>query len=376
MTSRGKSLLIQKITARVFCHGPEGGNPLTIFASTVPLSRLLQQDLAKTCSWESVMVSGSNSSTSSSTGSRISDMNFFMPSGEQVSFCAHAAIGGAAAMAFLEHDKFPSWHFRAPMTGETFSVDVKNDSGDCDDDKGTTGSRSSSIWCLHMNTLFREEPLSDSGIHALQRTLKEHLLIPKEHVVASPAGRYCTNASVARPKTLLRMSSVEALHQAMAPPVGNDGNCDVPSFAEICTAMDNSTGLYVYASAKDDESDPYSWECRQFPRASGYAEDPATGIAAAALAFSLELGASGNVSTQTTQQEQQKVYNMYQGTAMGRPSLIQVIDLQRYDDETSSSNRNSAVKVSFGLQGRVEIDSHSTMQVVVDDDKSVVTSEA
>ena len=63
------------------------------------------------------------------------------------------------------------------------------------------------------------------------------------------------------------------------------------------------------------------YECRQFPRASGYPEDPATGIAAAALASSLQrggiLGDNGK-------------FVMYQGTAMGKKSSLNV----RINDDT------------------------------------------
>ena len=78
------------------------------------------------------------------------------------------------------------------------------------------------------------------------------------------------------------------------------------NFAEACAAMDDSTGVYLYAPKPslpssdtnitksnnngDRRSRHLSFECRQFPRSSGYAEDPATGIAAAALAASLQFG--------------------------------------------------------------------------------------
>ena len=63
---------------------------MTVFASDGALSKSTQELLAKDCEWESVMVS--KSSDDSST-----EMSFHMPSGEEVSFCAHAAMGGAYA---------------------------------------------------------------------------------------------------------------------------------------------------------------------------------------------------------------------------------------------------------------------------------------
>jgi len=56
--------------------------------------------------------------------------------------------------------------------------------------------------------------------------------------------------------------------------------------------MINSTGIYLYSTAtiRDDDNDvntdnksEIAFECRQFPKSSGYSEDPATCIAAGAL---------------------------------------------------------------------------------------------
>ena len=54
-----------------------------------------------------------------------------------------------------------------------------------------------------------------------------------------------------------------------------------------------------------------SYECRQFPRSSGYPEDPATGIAASALAATLRFGPDDNKKSTIVN------YDIYQGTAMG-----------------------------------------------------------
>ena len=60
---------------------------------------------------------------------------------------------------------------------------------------------------------------------------------------------------------------------------------------------------------------PHTFEARQFPKSSGYPEDAATGVAAAALAFGLL--AAGRVA-KTDQ------IRVLQGRAMGRPSAIAV----------------------------------------------------
>ena len=60
------------------------------------------------------------------------------------------------------------------------------------------------------------------------------------------------NVSIARPKTVVRVRSLEALQQIKVPPVHND------SFRQACDALDASTGIYLYTkllNAKDDDDD-------------------------------------------------------------------------------------------------------------------------
>jgi predicted PhzF superfamily epimerase YddE/YHI9 len=81
----------------------------------------------------------------------------------------------------------------------------------------------------------------------------------------------------------------------------------------ICEKI-NSTGLYPYAVINADDQ---IVEARQFPKSAGYAEDPATGVAAAALSFSLL--DHGILSVETC-----KSLFVRQGWSMGKPSEIQV----------------------------------------------------
>ena len=104
--------------------------------------------------------------------------------------------------------------------------------------------------------------------------------------------------------------------------------------------------------AKSQEEDG-AWECRQFPRASGYPEDPATGIAAAALACHLRQELRIDLPA----------YKLYQGTAMGKPSLIVVDELIM-----TPRKEEDIMDASFRLLGRVEIDERSTIEVDDDDD--------
>jgi trans-2,3-dihydro-3-hydroxyanthranilate isomerase len=111
------------------------------------------------------------------------------------------------------------------------------------------------------------------------------------------------NATTSRTKTLIPFRSVERL------------NATKPLFAEVRDLCDElgSTGLYPFAV---DRMNPLAVHARQFPRSSGYAEDAATGIAAAATFYgALRYGLLGQAESGMT---------VYQGYAMGKPSSIRV----------------------------------------------------
>jgi len=111
------------------------------------------------------------------------------------------------------------------------------------------------------------------------------------------------NARTSRTKTMVGIASPKQLHALQ------------PDFARVeafCADID-STGLYPYA-VNAGEANLY--HARQFPRASGYPEDAATGIAATALAFGLwHCGLVGDARAPL---------RIRQGEAMGRPSEITV----------------------------------------------------
>ncbi|TLS22942.1 uncharacterized protein PpBr36_06450 [Pyricularia pennisetigena] len=119
------------------------------------------------------------------------------------------------------------------------------------------------------------------------------------------------NACTSRAKTMIPMRDSAALN-ALKP--------DFSRMQALCEKL-GSTGLYPYALHSDDSGDESTRNgslivhARQFPKASGYPEDAATGIAAAALSFALlenkVLGGDRSVIVR-------------QGEAMGCPSEIRV----------------------------------------------------
>jgi len=118
------------------------------------------------------------------------------------------------------------------------------------------------------------------------------------------------NASTSRVKTLVPMVDAAAL-QALRP--------DFAAMDALCASID-STGLYPYALAGESAAGEPVLAARQFPKSSGYPEDAATGIAAAALWG--HLAAVGAIAVGTV--DAPVVCTVRQGDAMGRPSAIVV----------------------------------------------------
>jgi PhzF family phenazine biosynthesis protein len=106
--------------------------------------------------------------------------------------------------------------------------------------------------------------------------------------------------SVSRSKLLIEVDGVDTLH---------DLRPDAEAVRQVCERLD-VTGLYPFAVP--DRTQPHVW-ARQFPRDSGYPEDPATGLAAAALATLLAL---------REPEDGVYSYEIHQGQAMSRPSRI------------------------------------------------------
>ncbi|KIW29135.1 uncharacterized protein PV07_04971 [Cladophialophora immunda] len=124
--------------------------------------------------------------------------------------------------------------------------------------------------------------------------------------------RSVQNACTSRVKTAIALRDADVL---------NNLQPDFSRVKDLCERL-GSTGLYPYAMVQGGNGNGPSGrnvvqvEARQFPKASGYPEDAATGIAAAALSYAL--AANGVLSV-----GQEAV--VYQGRAMGYPSQINVL---------------------------------------------------
>ncbi|MFI5730993.1 PhzF family phenazine biosynthesis protein [Kribbella sp. NPDC051587] len=259
---------------RVFPAGPGGGNPAPIVVDADEMSDDEMQAVARSSGHESGFVVGTPEGFDLG-------LRFWVPNHE-MEMCGHATVGAVwllDRLGRLPRDEVRVWTRSGPVTARV--------SGPSDDrlvevtqDEGVV------------------EPVQYDGVAAVLDVLG----LSAEQLAAAPV----RNARTSRVKTLVPVSSVEIL-DGLQP--------DFSRVEEVCKLI-GSTGLYPYAV---ESAAGQVFRARQFPRSSGYPEDAATGIAAAALCFGLrENGWVGDGPIRVKQ-----------GQAMGSPSEI----VLRFSDE-------------------------------------------
>ena len=269
----------------VFVGGAGGGNPVPLVADASALSSEDMIGVARATGHESAFV------LASTTASADWRLRFFVPQHE-MEMCGHATVGTLWAMR-----QWGRWNTPTARV-ETLSglVDVEWDAA------------AGRVW------------ISQPAVQA--QALSPAQASRVATVLGLPAGTVpeMTNASTSRVKTLVPMPDVAAL-QALQP--------DFASMEALCESI-GSTGLYPYALAGSTAQGDPVVAARQFPKSSGYPEDAATGIAAAALWG--HLAATGAIAIGTPGAG--VVCSVRQGDAMGRPSVIEV--RPRFDGDSVS----------------------------------------
>jgi PhzF family phenazine biosynthesis protein len=261
---------------RVFAAGADGGNPAPIVIDAGGMSDAQMQQVAASYGHESGFV------LPSPPGSDCDfEFRFWVPNHE-MSMCGHATVGAVwllEQLGRLRRDDVTistrsgrvEARIRRPA-GQDVLVEVSQPAG-------------------HV------EPLADTD--QAKTDILQVLGISAEDLAPFPI----QNARTSRVKTLVPLGSVSIL-DGLKPDFGK--------IEQLCARIE-STGLYPYA-VSDRERQVI--DARQFPRSSGYPEDAATGIAAAALSFGLL--SNGIVEASDRQ------ITVRQGRAMKRPSEIQV----------------------------------------------------
>lgn len=261
---------------RVFAAGTDGGNPAPIVVDAAGMSDAEMQQVASSYGHESGFVlpppSGSDCDF---------EFRFWVPNHE-MSMCGHATVG--AVWLLVQLGRVPDNHLtiltrsgrveariRRP-TGKDVLVEISQPTG-------------------HVELLPDAEQASADIVGILGIRADDLVPLPIQ------------NARTSRVKTLVPLRSVAVL-DGLGPNFGQ--------IEELCASI-GSTGLYPYAISDRERQ---VFDARQFPRASGYPEDAATGIAASALAFGLL--SNGLVEAS------ERLITVRQGRAMKRPSEIQV----------------------------------------------------
>jgi trans-2,3-dihydro-3-hydroxyanthranilate isomerase len=254
---------------RVFAASEGGGNPAPIILNADRLSDNEMRSIAGAYGHESAFVLRPEDARHTFR------FRFFVPNHE-MEMCGHATLG---ALWLLQ--KLGVW------TTKRASIETKSGVVEARITPTTPGIEVSQPAGV-------VQPLGDAAL--LARTLDVLNLSASDLM---PIG--IVNAATSRTKTLIPLKSVAQLH-ALRPKFDR--------VEALCSAL-NSTGLYPFAVDADTS---LALQARQFPRSSGYPEDAATGIAAAALLYGarhygLLPGSADSVLVR-------------QGVAMGRPSEI------------------------------------------------------
>jgi PhzF family phenazine biosynthesis protein len=259
----------------VFTAGPNGGNPAPIVIDAAAMSDGEMQQVARQHGHESGFVIPAPPESGYDYALR-----FWVPNHE-MSMCGHATIG---------------------------AVWLLNQLGRLHGDQLTLSTPSGTVYARVADG--QAEITQPAGVvEDVDPAVVPEILDVLGITASDLAPHPIRNARTSRTKTLVPLADPSVLDALQ------------PNFSRIEEVCDRagSTGLYPYAPSNLDEQ---VFDARQFPRSSGYPEDAATGIAAAALAFGLLK--DGLVEHSPT-----RVIRVRQGRAMGRPSEI----LLRFSDE-------------------------------------------
>jgi len=257
----------------VFTHAGRGGNPCPVVADAGGLDAEAMRDVARRYGHESGFA------LPPGDGAHDLRFRFFVPNHE-MEMCAHATIGTLWVLA--REGRLPDSTVRI-ATGSGAVMGFVSARGDGD-------------WTIAITQPAGSvRPLAGEAEAAVLTALG----IGRDTLADRPVH----NAVTSRVKTLVPMRDAAALN-ALAPASGA---------VEAACSRIGSAGLYPYAVL---DGPAQLFEARQFPHSSGYPEDAATGIAAAALAFGLL--ADGLVAPDD------RPIRILQGRAMGRLSEIRV----------------------------------------------------
>ncbi|MGH8961332.1 MAG: PhzF family phenazine biosynthesis protein [Jatrophihabitantaceae bacterium] len=245
----------------VFADGPGGGNPCPVVFGADEQSDEELQAQAVGFGAETVFVLPQQS------GGDVR-LRYFVP-GHEMEMCVHATI---AASVLLGH-----------------AGDLPQGRATVETPLGTLGV----TWSAAAAVVDQFAPVFGAEVTDVSR------IASALRIAAGAIGGPVRSVSASRPKLIVPLPS-EAVLDSLVP--------DFELLWQVCDEL-NVTGFYPFAPGVDGAD----VSARQFPRRAGYVEDPATGVAAAALAayLALVLPSPG-----------WHTWRIAQGRAMGRPSVL------------------------------------------------------
>lgn len=228
----------------VFTYDGRGGNPCPIVPDARGMSAADMQAVARHYGYESGFVFPADSLDEEFS------FRFFVPNHE-MEMCGHATIGALWILAR-----------KGLLSGQTVRIATR--SGPVTGYVSSVGSQDPKVEITQ--PVGKVTPLSEEEADCVLAALA----VGRDALADLPMH----NAVTSRVKTLVPMRDPERL---------NALDTNMAAVEAACRRI-GSTGLYPYAVL---DKEARLFEARQFPRSSGYPEDAATGIAAAALAFGL-----------------------------------------------------------------------------------------
>jgi PhzF family phenazine biosynthesis protein len=299
----------------VFRRGAGGGNPCPVITDASGLRPAQMQAIAAHYGHESVFVTGVDAS---GVGLR-----YFVPAHE-MRMCVHATVAAITTLAGS-----------GAVTGG--HATVRTASGDYRTSWTPADYRASSTDGRPVRVTVEQQAPSSGPPVAVHREVAAALGLPDGSVVASAPIRA---VSVSRPKLIVPLRDADLVHRARP---------DFPALWALCRRL-ATTGAYIFAPHPDGAGPGSDQEggdrpdgggqhvvARQFPVDAGFPEDPATGVAAAALAAYLADGLRPAEPAWTR-------LMIDQGDAMGQPSTLLAAALTGPDGTTRTSVTGQAVR--------------------------------
>ncbi|KAJ5984138.1 hypothetical protein N7481_006237 [Penicillium waksmanii] len=301
---------MENITAyhlSVFSYSPttttnksQGGNPTTIYLGNPTATQM--HSLAKSNTHECGFVLTNSPTTPDHDDCHLA-MRYWVPNHE-MEMCGHATVG--AIWLLNELDQLPTstsgngTELRISTKSGIVNARVLRGQGKGDGKE----SKATRVLVSQPRGIVQDLPSSPDDPNGLKVLREIVAALGLDLTDLDLSGLKVQNASTSRTKTLIPLRNLETL-ASITP--------NQESIRAICENI-GSTGLYPYALVDVKEQIVMA---RQFPKSSGYIEDPATGIAAAALAFGL-------LDAGVLSDARRSVF-VWQGWKMGRPSEIEVV---------------------------------------------------